>query len=170
MFQIGDVVIHPGYGAGEVKDIGKLMCLGMSKRYYEIELLSDPDTLVWVSVPDAKEAGVRYPVSGSKLRQIWRVLSTKPELLPKNHKERYELVKQKFHSRDILQIAEALRDLAWRRSRKGHLTQRGKRLYEKAMKRLAGEMAVIQDKAASATQARISQRLNASFATFEEEL
>jgi RNA polymerase-interacting CarD/CdnL/TRCF family regulator len=170
MFQIGDVVVHPSYGPGKVKDIEKLMCLGMNKRYYEIELLSDPDTLVWVSVPDAKQVGVRYPVSESKLRQIWRVLSTKPELLPKDYKERYELVKHKFYSRDVLQIAEALRDLAWRRSRKGHLTQRGQRLYEKAIKWLASEMAVIQDKAPSATQAQISQRLNASFASLEEEL
>ena len=38
MFRIGDTVIHPGYGAGTVVDIGELLCLGSDKPYYSIEL------------------------------------------------------------------------------------------------------------------------------------
>ena len=41
-------------------------------------------------------------------------------------------------------IAEVLRDLAWRREEKRHLTMRGNRLYERGMALLAGEVASVQ--------------------------
>jgi len=167
VFHVGDIVIHPNYGAGTVIDIDKLACLGTStdKRYYEIELLNEPETLVWVPVSDAEEVlGVRRPSSFSMIQQIWEVLSREPESLPSDYKKRNEMIREKFGTDDLVQIAEALRDLAWRREKKHKLTQSGKRLYRKGMKRLASEIAVIKGQAISLAQAQISKKLYASFA------
>lgn len=162
MFHIGDPVIHPDYGPGKVIGIEQVSCLGTGKRYYEIELIDETATQVWVSVPDAEEAGLRSPVSLARLQQIWRTLSAQPEPLPQDHKERYALITPKLHSGDPIQLAEALRDLAWRRWQQGKLTKRGQDLFKYAIKKLAGELAVIQDKGLQATQHQISQQLNAS--------
>ena len=57
MFQIGDMVVHPGYGVGKVVDIEKLACLGSDKRYYSIRLVADAGTQVWVPVQEAEGRG-----------------------------------------------------------------------------------------------------------------
>jgi RNA polymerase-interacting CarD/CdnL/TRCF family regulator len=51
------------------------------------------------------------------------------------------LLDEKLSSGDVFAIAEVLRDLTWRREEKRHLTIRGKRLYERGMALLAGEVA-----------------------------
>jgi RNA polymerase-interacting CarD/CdnL/TRCF family regulator len=167
MFHIGDAVIHPDYGPGRVINIEKVSCLGAGKRYYEIELLDGTDTQVWVPVPDAEESGLRAPVPQAHLQQMWHALNAQPEPLPQDHKERYAQINPKLHSGDPIQLAEALRDLAWRRWQVGKLTQGGKNLYEHAIKKLAGELAVILDKGVQAAQAQISQRLNANLNAFQ---
>ena len=167
MFHIGDAVIHPDYGPGRVIDIEQVSCLGAGKRYYEIELFDGTDTHVWEPVPAAKEVGLRSPVPQARLQQMWRALSARPELLPEDHKERYAQINLKLHSGDPIQLAEALRDLAWRRWQKGKLTQGGKNLYERTIKKLAGELAIILDKGMQAAQAQISQRLNANLSTLQ---
>jgi RNA polymerase-interacting CarD/CdnL/TRCF family regulator len=167
MFHVGDPVIHPDYGPGKVINIEQVSCLGAEKRYYEIELFDQADTRVWVSVPGAKDAGLRPPVPQARLQQMWRALSAHPEPLPTDHKERYAQISPKLHSGDPIQLAEALRDLAWRRWQEGKLTKRGKDLYEHAIKKLAGELAIIQDKGTQAAQSQISQRLRASQSTLQ---
>jgi RNA polymerase-interacting CarD/CdnL/TRCF family regulator len=167
MFDIGDAVIHPDYGPGKVINIEQVSCLGPRKRYYEIELLDDTDTQIWVPVPRAEEAGLRSPVPLPRLRQMWRALGARPEPLPQDHKERYAQITPKLHSGDPIQLAEAARDLAWRRWKEGKLTKRGEDLYKEAVKRLAGEVAVIQHKEMQAAQAQISQQLNASLITLQ---
>ena len=67
MFRIGDTVIHPGYGAGTMVDIGELLCLGSDKPCYSIELSDGSKTRVWVPVRDARKRGVRHPTPMSQL-------------------------------------------------------------------------------------------------------
>jgi RNA polymerase-interacting CarD/CdnL/TRCF family regulator len=51
------------------------------------------------------------------------------------------MLKDKLYSGSALRIAEVLRDLAGRRVEKKKLTTRGKRLYDRGMELLAGEIA-----------------------------
>ena len=66
-------------------------------------------------------------------------------MLPDNHEQRCTLLDEKLSSGDVFAVAEVLRDLAWRREEKRHLTIRGKRLYERGMALLAGEVASVQE-------------------------
>ena len=51
MFEKGDRVVHPGYGAGVVDEIKALKFLGNKrKRYYAIQLLAEPETTVTNSI------------------------------------------------------------------------------------------------------------------------
>jgi RNA polymerase-interacting CarD/CdnL/TRCF family regulator len=98
---------------------------------------------------------------------MWCALGAPPEPLPQDHRKRYAQINPKLHSGDPIQLAEALRDLAWRRWQVGKLTQHGKNLYEHAIRKLAGELAVILDKGIQAAQAQISQRLNANLGSLQ---
>jgi RNA polymerase-interacting CarD/CdnL/TRCF family regulator len=145
MYQVGDQIVHPGYGVGTVTEIKKSHTLGREKRYYSIELLNEPETVVMVPVGAEERTGLRRPISEAKLRRVWRILKDDPNQLPSNYGKRCELLDEKLASGDALKIAGAVRDLAWRRENVRKLTIHGKRLYDRGMALLAGEVASVQD-------------------------
>jgi RNA polymerase-interacting CarD/CdnL/TRCF family regulator len=165
MFAVGETVVHPAYGAGVVIDIKAITSLGSQKRrYYSIELLSQPETTVMVAVNDEEKVGLRSPVSEPKLNRIWRIFCAGPATLPSDHNKRYDLLAEKLHNGDILEIAEVLRDLAWRKENRRSLTIRGKRLYDESLELLASELAGAHGSDFEMAEAQISDRLAASLA------
>jgi CarD family transcriptional regulator len=141
MFKEGDAVVHPVRGAGVIECVEERQWRGAEAQYYRIGLLSQPGSNLMIPVGAAKGLGLRRAASQSRLSKVWKILGTDPEKLPKEHKERYQLLEDKLHAGDVLQVAEAVRDMAWRRHREGRLTTRGKRMYEEGMTLLAGEIA-----------------------------
>jgi RNA polymerase-interacting CarD/CdnL/TRCF family regulator len=164
MFQVGAMVIHPGYGAGRVVKIRKLHCLGSNKLYYSIELSDDSRTNVWIPVQDAEAKGLRPPTPISQLDRVWRVLRAGPEALSIDHEERYGSLQEKLCGGDIFQIAEAVRDLYWRDHRVRRLTITGNELYNRGLMLLTSEVAVMQDCEFTAAKAAIAGILGASLA------
>jgi CarD family transcriptional regulator len=164
MFRIGDMVIHPGYGAGTVVDIGELHCLGGGKPYYSIELSDGSQTRVWVPVRDAGKRGVRHPTPISQLSQIWRVLRAGPETLSPDHDTRHELLQEKLRGGDVFRVAEVVRDMFWENHRSRRLTIIGKELYDRGLMLLTSEVAAVQGCNLAAAEAEISGILGASLA------
>jgi CarD family transcriptional regulator len=144
VFEVGDAVVHPIRGAGVVTDIEELQRQGSNKAYYKIKLLSEVPTSLMIPVEEAKKIGLRYAIRQSKLNRVWSVLHSDPKKLPSNYKARYKVVESKLRTGDPLQIAEAVRDMAWRQKKKGSLNTRGRRMHKKGMRFLAGEIAATQ--------------------------
>jgi CarD family transcriptional regulator len=161
-FQVGDTVVHPHYGAGVITEIQERHCLGPRKRYYSIELLGDPQTTVMVPLGKEESVGLRQPIPKTRLSRLWRILRAKPQALPDEHKERYAVIEDKLQEGDIFRIAEAVRDLAWRREEKRKLTQVGGRLYETGLGFIASELAGVQGSDVDTAEAEIAERLEAS--------
>jgi CarD family transcriptional regulator len=160
MYQVGEQIVHPGYGAGTVIEIKKSHTLGREKRYYSIELLNEPETVVMVPVGAEERMGLRRPISESKLRRVWRILKDDPNQLPRNYSKRCKLLDEKFASGDTLEIARAVRDLAWRKANERKLTIHGKQLYDRGMTFLAGEVASAQDRDFSDAEVMIMRTLD----------
>ena len=162
MFKEGDAVVHPIRGAGVVKRVVERKWRGADALYYRIGLLSQPGSSLMIPVGAAEDLGLRRAASQSRLSKVWKVLSTDPEKLPKEHKERYQLLEDKLHAGDVLQVAEAVRDMAWRRHREGRLTTRGKRMYEEGMTLLAGEIAAAKGIGILDAETQVRDKLQAS--------
>jgi RNA polymerase-interacting CarD/CdnL/TRCF family regulator len=64
--------------------------------------------------------------------------------LPDRYKELRYLLQGKLGTGDIFQVAEAVRDMAWRQ-RETHLSATIKQLYEEGIRLLVGEIAATQD-------------------------
>ena len=163
-FQVRDAVVHPDYGTGVITEIKERNSFGPGKRYYSIALLGEPGTTVMVPVGREESFGLRRPIPKNRLSRLWRILRAQPEALPTDHKERYALVQEKLQDCDFFQIAEAVRDLAWRREEKRHLTPVGKRLYETGLGFLASELAAVLGSDVDTAEAQIAERLEASIA------
>jgi CarD family transcriptional regulator, regulator of rRNA transcription len=167
MFHIGEAVVHPGHGPGKVVKIEKLSLSDSDRQYYKIRLLDEAKMTVWVPVQDAEAQGVRCPVSRSRLSEIWHLLHTKPGTLPSDHKERYAQVREMIENGDVLHLARALRDLRWKDHHVRSLTIEGKRLYDKATKLLAAEIALVQGSDTGTVETRISGVLGENVASRE---
>jgi CarD family transcriptional regulator len=165
VFQIGDKVFHPIHGAGTVVEVKERRSLGNARRYYSIALLSQPKTVLMVPVKAAQEIGLRPPLQQSDLDRVWGILKDDPEILPTDHEQRYELLKDRLREGDTLHIAAALRDMAWREETERRLTKQGKQLYEESLTLLAGEVALIQNSDLAAAEAQIVDTLRKSVTT-----
>lgn len=159
-FKTGDAIIHPVRGAGLVVRVEERQWRGRDALYYRIELLGQRGTQVMVPAGAVEKIGLRRAIPRSKLNQVWRVLRADPKKLPTNHKQRYKLLGDKLHAGDVYQVAEAVRDMAWRQQRQGNLTTMGKRMYEEGLRILAGEIAAVQGVDLNAAEAQVRDRLS----------
>jgi CarD family transcriptional regulator len=138
VFNIGDKVIHPAYGAGSITDIAEKQIGNKQRTYYIIELLTQAGTLM-VPVSRADDLGLRPPVKTSK--SVMKVLSSQPVELLGDHRKRQELISTSIRSGDVMKISEVVRDLA-HRDRENSLTEADLRLYRQAQEFLAGELSL----------------------------
>jgi RNA polymerase-interacting CarD/CdnL/TRCF family regulator len=170
MFEKGDAVVHPVRGAGIVRGFEKLRRKGRDRLYYIIELLGLPDSSLMIPVKQNGEETeiLRPPISETDLTIVWDVLSDKPQTLPSAHKTRHKMVEDKLHTGDILETAEAVRDMAWREHTEKGLTSRGKRIYERGITLLSAELAAAQGLKLSEAQTQIQEQMQESFAAYSE--
>jgi CarD family transcriptional regulator len=159
VFKAGDPIIHPARGAGIVVRIEERNWHGSSVVYYRIKLLGHQDISLLIPVSAAEALGLRPAILPSNLNRVWCVLDAAPNTLPADHKERYELLEGKLHTGDIFQIAEAVRDMAWRQHEQGRPTTVGKQIYEHGIALLAGEIAASQDTDVTDAEGQVKARL-----------
>ena len=112
-----------------------------------------------VPVASAEEIGLRLSMPQADLDRVWGVLRAAPQMLPTDHEQRYEVLRDRLRGGDTLQIAAALRDMAWREEQERRLTKQGQRLYDESLTLLAGEVAIVQDSDLSAAEAQIVETL-----------
>jgi CarD family transcriptional regulator len=158
VFRVGETVVHPGHGPGEVVGVQELSCLGKNGSYYRIRLLGEMGT-VWVPVESAEEQGVRRLVRKSRLREVWRLLRDRPSDLPSDHNKRYAHLRDKIENGSVCDIAQALRDLQWKNVHVRKMTLEGKRLYDKGMRLLATEIALVRGSDTETVESKIARVL-----------
>ena len=159
MFKKGDFVMHPSYGAGMVTDIKELTMNGIERLYYSVDLLNGDRSLM-IPIEEAEALGLGPVVDAE---DILAVLRSDPGELAKDYRTRQARMAKKINSGDLEKVAEALRDLAWRR----HTTQvsiKDSLLLDKARNLLASVLASHQpDHDFEKAQSRLSRILLRNF-------
>jgi CarD family transcriptional regulator len=125
--------------------------------YYVIEFPAE-GLMVHVPMEKVDDLGVRPVVSKSRLDQLLRVLTTKPDKLPDDYKERQGGVREKLATGRAMQIAETVRDLAWREER-AYLTRVDRRLFDDGRDLLASEIALVTESEVLDAEAVIDEAL-----------
>jgi CarD family transcriptional regulator len=142
-FSVGDKVMHPNFGAGQITGEKHRELVEGFKHYYVIEVVGTGAT-AYVPIRKMDELGVRLVMSSGKLIQVLSTLRSVPSTLSNHYKERHEGVQEKLGTGLPVLVAEAVRDLTWHRKRR-HLTQRDEALLKRGRERLAAEMALATD-------------------------
>lgn len=140
---IGDTVMYPKHGVGEITGIENVDLVDGYADYYVIEI---PTKRMTVRIPIEKldDLGVRPTMREAKLARVLETLSKEPTDLPKNNKKRQDGLRDKLGSGFPVKVAEAVRDLSWRKET-AHLTKVDTDLLTWGKELLVGEIASVTD-------------------------
>lgn len=110
MYKIGDRIVYPMHGAGEIVAIEEKEILGENKEYYIMEIPIG-EIRVMVPVDSVEESTVRDIMTREEMDDVIETLKESRTSMPKNWNHRYRNNMDKIKSGDILEIAEVVRNL-----------------------------------------------------------
>src|SRR5947209_15730729 len=137
-FEIGDNVVYPHHGAGQVLRKEKKDVLGESREYLTIKILHN-DMTVMVPTENAALAGLRRVIDEETVKKVQAVLQDQCSEMPKNWNRRFKHNRDKIKTGDIYELAEVVRNLAVREAEKG-LSTGEKQMFTRAKRILASEL------------------------------
>lgn len=140
-FKVGDKVVYPSHGVGEIIDVESGSIAGISVEVYVISFPHDKMVLR-VPVKRAATAGLRPLVGKDDVTRIYKVLKGRPKIGNKMWSRRAQEYEAKINSGDIVSIAEVIRDLHKDADTDRSYSERT--IYESALNRLAREVAVLE--------------------------
>jgi CarD family transcriptional regulator len=156
-FAIGDNVVYPHHGAGQVIKKEQKEILGEVREYLTIKILHN-DMTVMVPCENAGKAGLRRVIDEETVKKVLSVLSDDVSEMPKNWNRRFKHNRDKIKTGDIYELAEVVRNLAVREQDKG-LSTGEKQMYTRAKKILASEMMYALEKSEDDAEAYLDDLL-----------
>ena len=156
-FEIGDNVVYPHHGAGQVVKKEEKNILGEVREYLTIKILHN-DMTVMVPCANAGKAGLRRVIDEETVKKVLAVLADDVSEMPKNWNRRFKHNRDKIKTGDIYELAEVVRNLAVREQDKG-LSTGEKQMYTRAKKILASEMMYALEKTEDEAEAYLDEIL-----------
>ena len=145
MFNIGDKIVYPMHGAGEIVAIEEREILGDVHKYYIMRLPIN-DLKVTVPVKNAKEIGVRDISDADTMEKVLKALSSEEEVsMPKNWNRRYRYNLDKIKSGDLMEIADVVRSLE-SLDREKSLSTGERKILNEAKQIIVSEMVLVFEK------------------------
>jgi len=142
-FAINDKVIHPRHGAGRITGIQQRGSADEASSYFVIYIPAQRLT-VYVPTQQMEQVGVRPVISLAKVPRLLDTLKSAPDCLQDDVDERQRGLWAKLGTGIVLQAAEVVRDLTWRRFQ-SHLTRKDTEYLTRGREWLAAEMALASD-------------------------
>ena len=140
-FNIGDKVVYPSHGVGEIISIDVESIASIEIEVYVISFPADNMT-IRVPVKRASINGLRSLMSKDNIGGIYKILQGKPgKITNKMWNRRAQEYEAKINSGDVSAVAEVIRDLY--RETDGDRSYSERTIYEAALNRLATEISAL---------------------------
>jgi CarD family transcriptional regulator len=157
---VGDNVVYPHHGAGQVIKKEEKDILGEKRQYLTIKILHN-DMTVMVPCENAGKAGLRRVIDEETVKKVLSVLSADVSEMPKNWNRRFKHNRDKIKTGDIYELAEVVRNLAIREQDKG-LSTGEKQMFTRAKKILASELMYALEMGEEQAEAHLDELLQRS--------
>ncbi|HEY5730966.1 MAG TPA: CarD family transcriptional regulator [Anaerolineales bacterium] len=109
MFNVGDRVVHPQHGVGEVVKLeDRAFGSGVTRRYYEVSIPGAGSTL-WVPLEPAY--GLRKLATKSEIKDCRKTLASRPSPLTDDARSRQSNLAERLKEGTIRVQCEVVRDL-----------------------------------------------------------
>ena len=157
-FNIGELVVYPKHGVGEIKSISTLEISKIKTKYYIIQMEQDK-LLIKVPLEKQKEVGLRKIASKKKIEEVFDILRQKQKVRRIMWSRRAQEYDAKIHSGDPVKIGEVIRDL-FRKNDQPEQSYSERQMFQTALERLAREVAAIEKTDYFNTTEKIENILN----------
>ncbi len=165
MFHVGDKIVYPMHGAGTIDAIEEKDILGEKQSYY---ILTMPgEVKVMVPTNKAEEIGVRGIIDKAEAEKVINVLEENETEMSMNWNKRYRDNMEKMKSGDIYEIADVVRNLAFKQKAKGGLSTGEKKMLSNAKQILVSELVLAEHASKEEIEELIDTKINMSFAEYK---
>ncbi len=160
MFNVGDKIVYPMHGAGTIDSIEEKNILGENQAYYVIKMPGE----VKVMVPTAKaeQIGVRNVIGKEEAEKVISILGEDETEMSQNWNKRYRDNMEKMKSGDVYEIADVVRNLAFKQKEKG-LSTGEKKMLSNAKQILVSELVLAEHASQEEVEELIDNKINLSF-------
>lgn len=112
MFQVGEKIVYPGHGIGEIVSIESRTISGTSQDFYILRIV-DSDMKVMVPVGNSHSVGLRRITPRGDIEKIYDILKDRNNIVEDTQtwNRRHREYTEKINSGSVFEIAEVLRDL-----------------------------------------------------------
>lgn len=141
IFSVGDRVVYPSHGVGEVIAEETQVIGGMEINVFVISFLKEKMTLK-VPVKRASASGLRQISSSDTIKKVITILQSKAKVARGMWSRRAQEYENKINSGDILALSEVVRDL-YKNIDDPDRSYSERVIYDAAMLRLATEFSAI---------------------------
>ena len=140
LYSVGDYLVYPMHGVGQINAVSKQVILGKRKQCYVLELNSSK-MKVMIPVDKAQEIGIRPIIKKKDVKKVLDLLRKDEVDTEEDWKIRYQNNMNKIKSGSIYSVAEVCRNL-YKRAKDKELSLMERRLYESAYNLISSEIAL----------------------------
>ena len=141
-YSVGDFIIYPSHGVGEITDIQTFEIAEEKLEMYNVIFDKEKMTLKIPTIK-AKEIGIRKISSRNEMKKTLEILKGKAKIRRTMWSRRAQEYEAKINSGILTELTEVVRDL-FRNSNQPEQSYSERQLYESARDRLAREVAVVE--------------------------
>jgi CarD family transcriptional regulator len=156
LFKVGDKAVYPAQGVAEVISIEEKDIAGNRLKFYVLRIL-DTNRKIMVPVNNAKNVGLRRPISEEEIEEIFAILRERTIAFDnQTWNRRYRGFMDKIKTGSVFDVAEVMRDL-YRLKAEKSLSFGERRMLETARALIVKEIAVAREKSEENIQAEIEE-------------
>ena len=141
-FKIGELVVYPKHGVGEIQSISNIEISQIKTKCYVIQM-EQAKLLIRVPLGKQKEVGLRKIASKKKIEEVFNILKQKPKVRKIMWSRRAQEYESKIYSGDPIKIAEVIRDL-FRKNNQPEQSYSERQMFQMSLERLAREVAAVE--------------------------
>ena len=141
-FKIGETVVYPKHGVGEIINIESMEISSIKTRFYVVKM-EQAKLTIRVPLDKQDEVGLRKISTKKTIDEIYEILKLKPKVRRIMWSRRAQEYDQKINSGKLYQLAEVVKDLNKKTDAIVEQSYSERQLFEKAYERLKSEFEII---------------------------
>tara|TARA_B100000686_G_scaffold221468_1_gene228571 strand:- start:159 stop:662 length:504 start_codon:yes stop_codon:yes gene_type:complete len=141
-FKIGEVVVYPKHGVGEIIKIESMEVSSIKTKFYVVKM-EQAKLTIRVPLDKQDEVGLRKISSKKFIEQVYDTLKLRPKIRRIMWSRRAQEYDAKIFSGDPVKIAEVVRDL-FRKNSQAEQSYSERQMFQVAIERLAREIAAVE--------------------------
>jgi len=141
-FDIGETVVYPKHGVGEIISIESMEVSSIKTKFYVVKM-EQAKLTIRVPLEKQEQVGLRKISSKKTISNVFDILKLKPKIRRIMWSRRAQEYEAKIFSGDPVKIGEVVRDL-FRKNSQPEQSYSERQMFQVALERLAREVAAVE--------------------------